>query len=77
MKELSEYSAQKGIMFMCTPWDKPSVDELERINVPAYKAASADMTNLDLLDYIAKTGKPIMVSTGMSTISEIEKTVDF
>lgn len=77
MKELSEYSAQKGIMFMCTPWDKPSVDELERINVPAYKAASADMTNLDLLDYIAKTGKPIMVSTGMSTISEIEKTVGF
>ena len=77
MKELAEYSAQKGIMFMCTPWDKPSVDELERIGVPGYKTASADMTNLDLLDYIAKASKPIIVSTGMSTMSEIEKTVAF
>lgn len=77
MKELAEYSAQKGVMFMCTPWDKPSVDELERIGVPGYKTASADMTNLDILDYITKAGKPIIVSTGMSTMSEIEKTVAF
>lgn len=77
MKELAEYSAQRGIMFMCTPWDKPSVDELERIGVPAYKLASADMTNMDLLGYIIKTGKPIIISTGMSTVSEIEKTVMF
>lgn len=75
MKELAEYSVNKGIMFLCTPWDKPSVDELEKIGVPAYKLASADMTNLDLLDYVVKTGKPIIISTGMSTISEIEKTV--
>lgn len=77
MKELAEYSAQKGIMFMCTPWDKPSVDELEKIGVPAYKLASADMTNMDLLDYVVKTGKPIIISTGMSTVGEIEKAVNF
>lgn len=76
MAELADYSRSKKVMFMCTPWDKPSVDELEKIGVPAYKTASADMTNLDLLDYIVKTGKPVIVSTGMSAYGEIEKTVE-
>jgi sialic acid synthase SpsE/sugar phosphate isomerase/epimerase len=77
MKELENYAAQKNVLFLCTPWDKPSVNELERIGVPAYKLASADMTNEDLLDCIIDTGKPIIVSTGMSTVGEIEKTVMF
>jgi N-acetylneuraminate synthase len=77
MKELADYAAQKNVLFMCTPWDKPSVNELERIGVPAYKLASADMTNEDLLDRVIETGKPFIVSTGMSTMSEIRTTVAF
>lgn len=75
--EIITYCQEKGISFLCTPWDRPSVDFLERFNVPAYKIASADLTNLPLIKYIAKTGKPIIISTGMSTIEEIEDTVDF
>lgn len=76
-EEIIEYCKKKQIPFLCTPWDKPSVDFLERFKVPAYKIASADMTNLPLIDYVSKTKKPLIISTGMSTINEIEKTVNF
>ncbi|TDX58906.1 N-acetylneuraminate synthase family protein [Orenia marismortui] len=76
-EELAEYAREKGLIFMCTPWDKESVDNLEGIGVPAYKIASADMTNLDLLDYVISKDKPMIISTGMSTEEEIEKTVQF
>lgn len=75
--EIITYCREKEISFLCTPWDRPSVDFLERFNVPAYKIASADLTNLPLIKYIAKTGKPIIISTGMSTIEEIKDAVDF
>ena len=74
-KKLSQYAKKKKLIFMCTPWDKQSVDNLEKINVPAYKIASADLTNLELIDYISKTKKPIILSTGMSSEKEIEITV--
>ena len=54
-KKLSKYAKSKNLIFMCTPWDKKSVDTLEKLNVPAYKIASADLTNTDLIDYILKT----------------------
>jgi sialic acid synthase SpsE/sugar phosphate isomerase/epimerase len=76
-KLLSDYCKSKGILYMCTPWDKSSVDILETFNVPAYKVASADLTNLPLLDKLAKTKKPLILSTGMSTTEEIMNTVDF
>jgi len=76
-QELADYTREQGLVFMCTPWDKSSVDKLEKIGVPAYKTASADMTNLDLLGYIVSKGKPIIVSTGMATEEEIEKTANF
>ncbi len=76
-KEIVDYCKEKNITFLCTPWDTPSVDFLEKLGVPAYKIASADMTNLFLINYIAKTKKPIIISTGMSELSEIEKTVNF
>ena len=76
-KNLSEYCKSKGILYMCTPWDKTSVDILESFNVPAYKVASADLTNLPLLDKLAKTNKPLILSTGMSTTEEVKLTVDF
>ena len=75
--EIVRYCNEKQITFLCTPWDTKSVDFLEKYSIPAYKVASADMTNFPLLRYIAKTNKPIIISTGMSTMEEIEKTVDF
>jgi len=75
--EIVNYCKEKKITFLCTPWDIPSVDFLEQFDVPAYKIASGDMTNLPLIHYISKIKKPIIISTGMSTLDEIEKTVNF
>jgi N-acetylneuraminate synthase len=74
---LAEYCMQTGIPYMCTPWDGKSVDVLEGFGVPAYKVASADLTNLPLLDRLAQTGKPLILSTGMSTTEEVKITVAF
>jgi len=75
--EIVNYCKEKKITFLCTPWDIPSVDFLEQFDVPAYKIASGDITNLPLIHYISKIKKPIIISTGMSTLDEIEKTVNF
>ena len=74
---LAKYCLKKEILYLCTPWDKSSVDVLERLNVQAYKVASADLTNLPLIDRLIKTGKPLILSTGMSRVEEIQCTVDF
>ncbi|MBM3903890.1 MAG: hypothetical protein FJ357_01920 [Thaumarchaeota archaeon] len=76
-QDIVTYCREKKITFLCTPWDITSVDFLERLNVPAYKIASADMTNFPLLRYISKTKKPMIISTGMSDMDEIERTVNF
>ena len=75
--KLAAYCAQKGILYLCTPWDGSSVDVLESLSVPAYKVASADLTNLPLLNRLSATGKPLILSTGMSRREEVEITVDF
>ena len=76
-RALSDYCNSKGIIYMCTPWDHKSVEILESFNVPAYKVASADLTNLPLLEVLAATNKPLILSTGMSKSEEIGLTVDF
>lgn len=76
-RHLADHCAQKGILYLCTPWDARSVDILESLGVPAYKVASADLTNLPLLDKLAATGKPLILSTGMSRPEEVRITVDF
>jgi len=76
-RQLAEYSAQKDIQYLCTPWDSRSVDVLESFGVPGYKVASADLTNLPLLDKLVGTRKPLILSTGMSTQEEVETTVAF
>ncbi len=76
-KSLSDYAKQKNIIFMCTPWDKKSVDNLEKLDVPAYKIASADLTNIDLIEHVLKTKKPLILSTGMSNEKEIDITVKY
>lgn len=75
--EIVEYCKEKNITFLCTAWDKPSADFLEQFDIPAYKVASADMTNFPLIRHLCKTKKPLLISTGMSTMEEIEKTVKF
>ena len=75
--KISEYCKKKGILYLCTPWDIDSVKQLEKFDVQAYKVASADLTNLPLIDFITKTGKPLILSTGMSSVKEIQTTVNF
>lgn len=75
--EISKYCKKNGILYLCTPWDIESVDVLEKFDVQAYKVASADLTNLPLIEYIVNTGKPLILSTGMSLIEEIKITVKF
>ncbi len=76
-RRLAEYCKQTGIPYMCTPWDAKSVEVLDSFNVPAYKVASADLTNLPLIDRLTHTGKPLILSTGMSSREEVEITVAF
>jgi len=75
--EVFDYVISKGGLPLCTPWDLDSLQKLESYGMPAYKVASADFTNYELLAALAKTGKPIICSTGMSTESEIQSTVNF
>lgn len=69
--QVFDHCRQRHIIPLCTPWDIESVRQLEQYGMPAYKVASADLTNHDLLRAIAKTGKPLICSTGMSTEREI------
>lgn len=75
--EVFDYCKSKGIMPLCTPWDLDSLKKLEAYGMPAYKVASADFTNYELLSALALTGKPLICSTGMSNESEIQSTVAF
>lgn len=75
-KELFEYAREKGIEVFSSPFDFASVDLLEKLDVNLYKIASMDIVNLPLIKYIAQTGKPIILSTGMSTLGQIEEAVD-
>lgn len=76
-RKLFDYCCEKGIEYMCTPWDERSVAVLEDFGVRAYKVASADLTNLPLLEVLARTGKPLILSTGMSLTEEVQATVEF
>jgi sialic acid synthase SpsE/sugar phosphate isomerase/epimerase/CBS domain-containing protein len=69
--EVFDYCQEQGILPICTPWDLSSLAALERYGMIAYKVASADLTNHELLESLARTGKPLIVSTGMSEESEI------
>lgn len=74
-KQLADYARKKNIIFLSSPFDKKSADLLDEIGVPAFKVASAEITNLPLLKYIAGKGKPVILSTGMSSLGEVEEAV--
>lgn len=71
--ELIDYCNELGIVFLATPFDFGSVNLLEKLEAPAYKVSSSDLTNLPLLQHIAKKQLPVLLSTGMGNLSEIEQ----
>lgn len=74
LKKLCE---QLGIFYLCTPFSRDGVELLEDIGVDFYKTGSGELTNLPLIEHIARKGKPMIVSTGMSVLKEVEETVNF
>jgi N,N'-diacetyllegionaminate synthase len=72
---LAEHAAEKGLVFLSTPFSSEAVDLLERLNVPAYKIGSGETTNLPMLELVARCGKPVLLSTGMSSWQEIDEAV--
>ncbi len=73
---IADYCASRGIQWFASPWDSPSVDFLEQFEVPVHKVASASVTDEPLLEALVRTGKPVILSTGMSTIEEIDRAVE-
>ncbi|HBM45784.1 MAG: N-acetylneuraminate synthase [Parcubacteria group bacterium GW2011_GWF2_38_76] len=71
-EEIDRYCKEIGIIWFASPWDEDSVDFLEQFNPPCYKVASASLTDSGLLSHIKTKGRPIILSTGMSTMKEIE-----
>ncbi len=74
-RELINYANKKNILFLSTPFDIKSADLLEELNLPLFKIPSGEITNLAFLEYIACKGKPIILSTGMSNLGEVEEAV--
>ena len=76
-QKLKKYSIKKKIIFAATPFDKKSVDELQKLKVPFFKISSGDVNNFQLIEYIVKKKKPIILSTGRCSLDEVTKTVTF
>ena len=73
--ELRDLAARKGLVFLSTPFSREAADFLETLGVPAFKTGSGELTNLPLQQHIARKHKPMIISTGMSTPEEIDRTV--
>jgi N-acetylneuraminate synthase len=75
-QEIDRYCHKLGITWFSSVWDEPSVDFLENFNPVAYKIPSASLTDHNLLRHLKKTGRPLILSTGMSTMDQIQAAVD-
>lgn len=75
-RHIAAYCQARGIDWFASPWDEPSVDFLDSMEVVAFKVASASVTDLPLLARIAATGRPVILSTGMSTLPQIDAAVE-
>lgn len=69
---LRDHCRKRGILFLSTPFDEPSADLLERLGVPAFKISSGDVTNAPLLRHVGRKKRPVILSTGMSDLSEVK-----
>lgn len=76
-KEIDKFCKNLGITWFASPWDNESVDFLEYFDIPVYKVASACLTDSGLLSKIKETNKPVILSTGMSTVGQIRKALDY
>lgn len=74
--DLAAHAAGCGIVFLSTPFEEAAVDALEAVGVPAYKIASYEVNHLPLIDRAARTGKPLLISTGMASLGDIERALD-
>lgn len=75
-RELDEYAKSLGLLFFSTPFDKTAVDYLESMENPIFKIASFEITDMPFIKYAASKGKPMIISTGIATIQEIEDAVE-
>lgn len=74
--ELFEYCKKIGIIYMCTPFSRKAAEEINKMGVPAFKIGSGELTDLPTLKVIASFGKPMILSTGMAELAEIDETVN-
>jgi N-acetylneuraminate synthase len=74
--EIDQYCRERGIAWMVSVWDEPSVDFMEKFDTPAYKIPSASLTDVKLIRKARVTGRPLILSSGMSTIEQIRKGVE-
>jgi N-acetylneuraminate synthase len=74
--EVADHALLRGLDWFASPWDVPSVEFLEDLNVVAHKIASASVTDIPLLEAVRDTGKPVILSTGMSTIEQIDAAIE-
>jgi len=75
-REIDRYCKEKNIDWMASVWDEQSVNFMEKFDTPAYKVPSASLTDHNLLKYTRKTGKPVIISSGMSTLDQIRRGVE-
>lgn len=76
-QEIKKFSDKLGIIFFSTPMSRGAAMKLEKVGMPLWKIGSADILDFVLLDFVAKTGQPIIISSGMSTLEEIDKSINF